>query len=288
MKKIFGVIGLVSIVSLVSCGFDDLDQGLSFEEQLAIDVALIDAYLLDNDINAEVHASGIRYIHNVIGEGTSPSSGDIVVIKYNGTLFSGILFGEDSLGLTLRLSNPTIGVLQLMIPTMHVGGKLTVFAPSGYCFGNTAVGNAPANSNLIFEIELLAIINSEEDQLVADQNIIDEFLAESDLVAQVHESGIRFINLIEGTGNSPIVTDQVKVKYIGTFLNGVLFDQNTTGVQFSISGLIDAWKIMVPTMKEGGKIKIYAPSKYCYGTSGSLSIGPNTILVFEIELVSIQ
>lgn len=45
---------------------------------------------------------------------------------------------------------------------------------------------------------------------------------------------------------------------------------------------------MVPTMKVGGKIVIYAPSQYCYGTGGAGSISPNSNLIFEIELISIE
>lgn len=289
MKQIMALIALAAIVSLSSCNLDDVNPGRSFEKQLAIDIELIDEYLLENEIDAEIDASsGIRYVHNVIGEGMSPERGDLVAIKFNGELLDGSFFGEDSIGLTLSLSSPTIEVLQIIIPLMNVGGRTTIYSPSGYCFGKAAVTNAPANSIIIFEIELLAVIRSEADQLAVDESIINEFLTESDLVADVDESGIRFITILEGTGDSPLVTDVVTVKYKGTFLNGVQFDQSTTGVQFSLSGVIDAWKIMVPTMKVGGKIKIYAPSKYCYGPSGSFSIAPNTIMVFEIELVSIQ
>ena len=288
MKRILVLCCAAVIMLQNSCGFDDINPGLSFEEQLAIDVALIDAYLDANQITAKEHSSGIRYVQEVIGEGASPEPGDLVVIKYDGKLLSGAFFGEDSIGVTVQLSTPTIVALQIVVPTMNVGGKTTIYSPSGYCFGNNAVGSAPKNSNLIFEIELLAIIKSPEDQLVADQNIIDEFLTERDLVAEVHESGIRFITSTVGTGNTPLASDLITVKYKGTFLNGVQFDQSTTGAQFSLPNLIEAWRLMIPTMKEGGKIEIYSPSKYCYGSTGNSSISPNTILVFEIELISID
>ena len=288
MKTVLSFVGLFGIMSLISCGFDDVNTGPSFEEQLAQDISLIDEYLIDNEIDNEIHESGIRYVHEVIGEGASPQHGDVVVIKFNGTLLNGTFFNEDTIGLTLQLAYPTIEVMQLIVPVMNVGSRLIAYSPSGYCFGRSAIGSAPANSIMVFEIELLDIIKSEEDQLNADQNIIDEFLTESDLTAEVHESGIRFITIVEGTGNSPTISDLILVKYKGKFLDGVQFDQNTTGIQFSLGSLVSAWKIMLPTMREGGKIKIYCPSKFCYGVNGSATIPPNTILVFEIELISVN
>jgi len=169
---------------------------------------------------------------------------------------------------------------------MKEGGRLKLFAPSVYCFGSANISGLPKNSNLIFDVELLKVIKNEVDQLDADISIIDELLLEKSINAEINESGIRYVTLTEGSGNSPISTSLVTVKYKGIFLDGKVFDQNTLGVQFPLSNLIEAWKIMVPTMKEGGKIKIYAPSKFCYGTQGNSSIPPNTSLVFEIELVS--
>ncbi len=280
-------VGVLVMLSLwTSCGFNTEDPGPSFEEQLAIDIDLIDAYLVDNEIEAELHESGISFIHNVVGDGASPEHGDVVVIKFKSTMFNGSLFIEDSIGLTITLNYPTISVLQIMVPEMYEGGRITLYSPSGYCFGNNAIEGLPRNSNLIFEIELIKIIRNAEDQLNADIAIIDELLLESELEAEQHESGIRFITLLEGTGDSPVATSQVVVKYKGAFLDGTVFDQNTVGVQFSLSGLIEAWKIMIPTMKPGGKIKMYAPSKYCYGGPGNSLIPPNTILVFEVDLVS--
>jgi FKBP-type peptidyl-prolyl cis-trans isomerase FkpA len=280
-------VGALAMLSLwMGCGFNAQDPGPTFEEQLAIDMDLIDAYLVNNEIDAELHGSGISYVHDVIGDGQSPEHGDVVVIKFKSTLFNGEEFIEDSLGLTITLNYPTIAVLQIMIPEMNEGGRATLYTPSGYAFGNVDLTGLPRNTNLIFEVELVRIIDNAEEQLEADLDIIDEFLAESEIVANIHESGIRYVTLVEGTGDSPQTNSLVLVKYKGSFLNGDIFDQNATGVSFSLGTLIEAWKIMIPTMKEGGKLRMFAPSKYCYGPQGSNSIPSNTILVFEVELVS--
>jgi FKBP-type peptidyl-prolyl cis-trans isomerase FklB len=131
------------------------------------------------------------------------------------------------------------------------------------------------------------VVLSEEDQLAADIELIDKYLSDNNIDAEIHESGIRFVTKQEGTGDSPSATSSVIVKYTGTLLNGQTFDRNDLGANFNLNGLIEAWKLMIPEMKEGGKIIIYAPSLYGYGRSGQNPIPPNAVLVFEIELISL-
>lgn len=271
---------------LSGCGSDD--DMPSFEEQLTADIVIIDDYLESNNIDAEVDESGIRYVHLLERAGDKAEIGDIVGVKIKGSMLNGVTYVVDSVGFTLTLANPLIAALQLAIPLMNEGERMIAYVPSVYCYGSQQAGIIPPNSNLVFEIELLSIIENESDQLMLDKSIIDEFLIESDIDAEIHSSGIRYTMDEEGTGNSPVSTDKVRVTYEGKFLNGHVFDSNNIGVDFELENLIEAWKIMIPEMKEGGKITIYAPSKYCYGTAGNSSIGPNTILTFEIDLISIQ
>lgn len=283
MKKI---LYLLAFVSIISCSKDE--EAPSFEEQLAIDLAIIDNYLLEEGIEAQEHSSGIRFINTVVGDGASPLKGERASIKIKFSLLNEVVVFEDTIGLTASLSDPTISALQLMIPEMKTGGEMKLFAPSGLCFGAISATGIPANSNLIFTIELLDVIKNEDDQLLAENKILDEFLAESEIEALLHESGIRYTVQNEGTGESPTSGDAINVSYKGTFLNGLVFDQNEDGIEFPLTNLIEAWKIMIPTMKVGGEITFYAPSKFCYSTTGNGSIPPNTTLVFEIKLIDIK
>lgn len=283
--KILLIVLMGSISFFVGC-LEEPTLGPSFQEQLALDIEIIDDYLNENGIEALIHSSGIRYVHVLEGDGDQPDDGDFVVIKFKSKFFSQTIFMQDSIGLTIKLSDPTIVVMQTIIPIMREGGRMIVYAPSGYCYGLNSFNGAPKNTNFIFEIELISVINSESDQLLADIGIIDEYLYENNIESEIHSSEIRFTTLNEGVGTNPSANSQVFVKYKGSFLSGNVVDQNTTGVQFSLVNLIEAWKIMIPTMKPGGKIKMYAPSKYCYGIQGNSIIPPNTILAFEIELVS--
>lgn len=132
------------------------------------------------------------------------------------------------------------------------------------------------------------VVLSAEDQLAIDIEKIDAFLANEEITAEIHESGIRYVTTLEGTGDQPTLADGVTAKYEGRFLNGNVFDASTTGATFPLNGVIAAWQITLPLMREGGKITIYAPSGYCYGSTGTGGIPPNENLIFDIELLSVN
>jgi len=138
------------------CKFDDPDFGPTFEEQLAIDIELIDDFLETNQIETIVHESGIRYVMHLEGTGESPSSADVITVKYEGMLLDETIFDSNEEGYTALLSN-LISAWRIMVPEMKVGGSITIYAPSVYCYGRTRVGTIPSNSPLIFEIELISI-----------------------------------------------------------------------------------------------------------------------------------
>ena len=281
---------LVALGFFVSgCLGDDGANLISFEDQLVMDVELIDEYLAANDIETEIHSSGIRFIQNNEGDGDSPEFGDVAIIKFE---FSVIGTEEPFLvaeyGESVTLNQSLFLSFQLMLPDMKVGDNVTMYAPSGYCYGTRSTTTLPANSNLKIELELMDVVTNAEEQFTADTTIIENYLMANEIDAKVHESGIRYTVQVEGEGESPESTDNVVAAYVGEFLNGDVFDESSEdGVQFNLNQVIEAWRIMVPTMKSGGSITIYAPSKLCYGTTGNQSIPPNTILIFEVELLEI-
>lgn len=127
-----------------------------------------------------------------------------------------------------------------------------------------------------------------EDQLEKDLAAIDRYLDKNNIDAIEHESGIRYVVTAEGDGERPIQSSTVTVKYTGRFFDGKKFDESKTGATFGLPNLILAWRIMIPEMEEGGSITIYAPSGFCYGTSGNSNIDPNKNLIFEMELIRVQ
>jgi FKBP-type peptidyl-prolyl cis-trans isomerase FklB len=107
---------------------------------------------------------------------------------------------------------------------------------------------------------------------------------------KVLASGLQYKVLKDGTGKIPVSTEKVKVNYRGTLTNGTEFDSSykrNQPAEFPVTGVIKGWVEALQLMKEGTKWEIYVPAALAYGESGRPSIPPNSVLVFEIELLEI-
>jgi FKBP-type peptidyl-prolyl cis-trans isomerase len=106
------------------------------------------------------------------------------------------------------------------------------------------------------------------------------------------ESGLIYIELTPGTGESPKETDQVKVHYHGTLRDGTVFDSSVdrgSPATFPLNRVIKCWTEAVQKMKVGGKSKLICPSDIAYGDRGAPpKIKPGAPLVFEVELLAIE
>ncbi|GAB5538565.1 MAG: hypothetical protein Salg2KO_06680 [Salibacteraceae bacterium] len=106
------------------------------------------------------------------------------------------------------------------------------------------------------------------------------------------ESGLQYMVMKEGEGANPTATSKVTVHYHGTLTNGEVFDSSVDRGQpatFGLNQVIKGWTEGVQLMKPGAKYKFFIPSDLGYGErSPGGSIGPNEVLVFEVELISID
>jgi len=104
-------------------------------------------------------------------------------------------------------------------------------------------------------------------------------------------SGLQYEVITEGTGPNPKPTDSVTVNYKGTLMDGSVFDSSydrKEPVTFVLNQVIPGWTEGVQLMKVGSKYKFYIPSALGYGEHGAgATIGPNSPLIFEVELISI-
>ena len=98
--------------------------------------------------------------------------------------------------------------------------------------------------------------------------------------------------MLEGEGDSPKATDEVTVHYHGTLIDGSVFDSSVERGQpatFPVNGVIPGWIEALQLMKPGAKYKLFIPSDLAYGERGAgQMIGPNSTLIFEVELISIK
>ena len=161
MKSKIFTLALISLCFFTQCSLDDdlpEDRSLTFEEQLALDIEIIDTYLENNEIEALIHEnSSIRYTIDVEGEGDLPTISDWVEVKYEGRFLAGSIFNpytEESVDFVV---NDLIQAWKIMIPEMKVGSTYTIYAPSGYCYGQHGTFGIGPNQNLVFTVELISI-----------------------------------------------------------------------------------------------------------------------------------
>ncbi|TKC13211.1 peptidylprolyl isomerase [Pedobacter polaris] len=129
-----------------------------------------------------------------------------------------------------------------------------------------------------------------DEQLKKDDALILDFIAKNSIVAVKHSSGLYYQILNPGTGNEVTTSNTVTVNYQGKLLDGSEFDKSTSPVSFSLAGnLIQGWKIGVPLIKKGGKIRLIIPSVLAYGNeSPGAGIPQNAVLDFTIDLINVQ
>lgn len=106
-------------------------------------------------------------------------------------------------------------------------------------------------------------------------------------------SGLQYKVITEGKGKSPSATDTVTVQYTGRLVDGTEFDSSYKRGQaatFAVNGVIKGWTEALQLMKEGSKWQLYLPPNLAYGETGTVGgpIGPNAVLIFDVELVSLQ
>jgi FKBP-type peptidyl-prolyl cis-trans isomerase len=103
-------------------------------------------------------------------------------------------------------------------------------------------------------------------------------------------SGLQYKVIKEGTGDTPTAEDKVKTHYRGRLLDGTEFDSSykrNQPAEFPVKGVIKGWTEALQLMKTGAKWELYIPADLAYGERGRPSIPPNSVLIFEIELLEV-
>lgn len=110
---------------------------------------------------------------------------------------------------------------------------------------------------------------------------------------KVTESGLQFEILKSGDGKSPGPTSRVVTHYQGSFIDGRVFDSSIERgepAEFPVNRVIKGWTEALQMMKEGDKWRLVIPSELAYGKGGAGGgrIPPDSVLVFEVELIQVK
>ena len=104
-------------------------------------------------------------------------------------------------------------------------------------------------------------------------------------------SGLQYKIIKDGQGISPTVNDKVTVHYHGTLIDGKVFDssvQRGKPIQLAVNGVIKGWTEALLMMKPGSKWQLFIPPDLGYGEQNIPGIEPNSVLIFEVELISVD
>ncbi|MCU0378413.1 MAG: FKBP-type peptidyl-prolyl cis-trans isomerase [Bacteroidales bacterium] len=163
--------------------------------------------------------------------------------------------------------------------------------------------------NKLFAAALMTVLvtaiscsNSEKKYEEEERSLIADYVAEHNITVAPDANGLYYIEITPGTGENVEIGDSLGVYYIGWFLDGEEFNNNTeetTPFRFRLDsyGLIEGWTIGLTKMKLGTKAQLLVPSKLAYGSVGYgyydyygryISIIPGySPLLFEIEVVEL-
>ncbi|HTX55199.1 MAG TPA: FKBP-type peptidyl-prolyl cis-trans isomerase [Candidatus Baltobacteraceae bacterium] len=128
----------------------------------------------------------------------------------------------------------------------------------------------------------------------ANKKAGDAFLAENKGKPGVVTlpSGLQYKILKEGTGKKPTESDTVECNYRGTLINGTEFDSSSRhgqSVSFTLKDVIPGWREALKLMPVGSKWQLFVPPQLAYGDRGvGGQIGPNSTLIFEVELLAVK
>lgn len=243
-----------------------------------------------NEINADTLTtnSGLKYIIWKKGNGEKAESGDNVSVHYAGRLLTGEPF-DNSYESGRPFDFPLGGGRVIKgwdegIAYLNVGDSATLIIPANLGYGSMDRPNIPANSTLIFDVELVNV------KKVVKPVPFD--VAGKDTLKTA--SGLRYIKLNETTGTQAQAGKNVSVHYTGYLENGNIFDSSISRGQpiafpLGQGRVIKGWDEGIALLRVGEKARLVIPSDLGYGDAGAGGlIPPGATLIFDVELVEVK
>jgi len=155
--------------------------------------------------------------------------------------------------------------------------------------GKETVIKAEATNNIIQSYMMKMQGQKSSKNLIIGKKFLED--NKKDTSVKILPSGLQYKILKQGQGDSPTVNDKVTCHYHGTLINGKVFDssvQRGQPAQFAVNGVIRGWTEALQLMKPGAKWKLFIPAELAYGEQNIPGIEPNSVLIFEVELISVD
>jgi len=231
--------------------------------------------------------SGLSYVLNELGAGESVDSGNVVTVHYTGFLTDSTKFDSSkdrNEPFTFKVGGGmVIGGWDEGLSYLKVGDKATFTIPAELGYGSKAQGSIPANSTLIFDVDVLNVKDGAKPFIVKG------------LDTTSFSSGLKMIKMIENTDSIlPNRGQMVSVDYSGYLIDGKLFDSSVDRgkpIEFPVGNgsVIKGWDEAILKMHKGDKARLIIPASLAYGERGAGKvIPPNATLIFDVVLVDIK
>ena len=234
----------------------------------------VEGYIERNELETIELEKGVHLVILEEGSDKKPTVESEIKVNYVGKYTNEIQFdgGED---VSFILSGLIEG-WQIGLPQVGEGGTCMLILPSEVAYGTAGTPTIPPNTPLVFEIELLQV-GSDADKYV-DENNLNTILLDEGVHIIIHD---------EGSDVKPSVTDKVNINYKGFLTDDTEFDSGQ-GVTFLLSTLIRGWQIGIPEIGEGGSCTLIIPPSAGYGAVDQGDIPPNSVLIFDIDLITVE
>jgi len=233
----------------------------------------------------KVTSSGLQYQITQEANGVQAEAGDMVKVHYTGKLTTGEVF-DNSLDrgepISFKLgAGMVIKGWDEGIALMKEGEKATFTIPPHLGYGEKEMGKIPANSTLIFDVDLVKVIKA-----------VKPYDAKGKEKMKTN-SGLEYTIVEQGSGAKAAPGKIVRVHYTGYFEDGTTFDSSVERgepIEFPLGKgmVIPGWEEGISLLRVGDKAKLYIPYHLAYGESGRGPIPAKSNLIFDVELVEVK